>query len=263
MKLRRFWRQRDGSDWSPAIERAMGEAYERGQPTVELPVGQLRCSRPIRFNGGTCLHGGGAVGSNLGAGTVLVADFDDAPLVTWQGGLAYLGTGGRLRDVTLAAAVGRRPGAAVLITGTTGATRAGWVTLSNVFVYDGADSGDFRYGLVVDGTRISDAGSEGVRDVVLEGCAFAGCRELAVLLRRAWHVYGTVQTMAGTSGCGDVHIVDGSGDIALTGGIHGTLRVATTSPVGFWGYAAKYQATAAAAKTAWLPRAREVELITA
>ncbi len=263
MKLKRFRRPADGTDWSPIIQRAIAEAAECGQPTIELPVGKLRFSRPIVMTRGTCLHGGGAVGSNLDAGTVLVADFDDKAFVTWNGDTPYLGTGGRLRDVTLAAAKGRLPGAAIMVTGTTASRRAGWVTLSNVFVYSGVDSSRFEWGLVVDGTAIGDQGSEGCRDVTLEGCAFAGCQKGAAVFDRAWHVYGTLQTMEGVGGSGDVHIIGKSGDIALTGGIHGTMRITATGPVGFWGYASKYQATAEAAKTAWLPRASEVELITA
>lgn len=223
MKLIDYWKRSDGDDWAPAMERCVTASQVQRDEVIELPVGYLKFSRPIVFGTGTLLRGAGGCPSNIGQGTVLAADFDDKPFLKWDGSVNSRGTGGGLDSLVIAAAVGKKPGAAILLTGLGPSNRCGEWDCHRVTVYAGSDAGSFEAGLIVSGWKITTSGSAGIRGVTVRASKFAGCRSVAVVLENAVHFYGQFQTAAATNGKGDVVIGIGSEDVHIDGGIYGTI----------------------------------------
>jgi len=240
MKLEDFKLRSDGDDWSPAMERCIAESHMSRDVAIEVPIGFLRFSRPIEFTAGTLLRGSGGCPSNIGQGTVLSADFDTSPFLTWNGKNSCLGTGGGLDSIVLAAAKGRKTGPAILLTGNSATNRAGEIDIRRVTVYSGSDAGNFNVGLRVDGRLINVVGSAGVRGVTVSACKFAGCILNAVELLNAVHFYGQFQTAAATNGTGDVLVDNLSEDVQMFGtAIYGTLTLNACKDVFITGYLTK------------------------
>src|SRR3990167_9654857 len=137
----------DGTDWSPAIKRASLAAQQERDDELWLPSKMCICKNTIQFSTGIRLVGRGAVGANIGQGTLLVADFDNGPILHWNGAKDYYGTGGGLRNLNICKAKGRKGGHAVLLNGTAGKNRAGHWVADTVNIYSGEDAGNFEVGI--------------------------------------------------------------------------------------------------------------------
>lgn len=225
MLLTKFKLETDGNDWKPAFLRAIAVSQAYGDEEIRLPTGVLKCSGPIEFSTGTVLIGSGGCGSNLGKGSVLMADFDgDLPFLTWNGKTSYHGTGGGLERVIIAKGKNRTGGIGVLLTGDSPSNRCGWFDLNRVFVYSGSDAGQFDIGLKIDGSKINVAGSAGIRDITFRALMIAGASKRAMEIINGVHIHGSLQT-APANFNGDVLIDGKSEDVQIGGRIYGTLTL--------------------------------------
>lgn len=229
LHLEDYYEEADGTDWLPAMNRAITASAANRDEEILLPPEKLRFSGAVTFTRGTVLIGTGNVGSNLDCGTVLQADFDTDDFLTWSGATSYKGTGGGLRNLKIAAAMSRLPGDAIKITGSGPSNRAGYMDFERVFLYVGSDAGTFGTGFNMDGQAITTPGSAGVRDIFMRNVNIAGCRDYAMEIRNVVHLFcNGVQTIP-SAGRGDVVIANASTDVVFIGSIWGTLTLGECS----------------------------------
>lgn len=240
MNLLDCYYSKDGNDYSPAFSRAIIASKSNRDEVIHIPTGRYRLTKPISFPRGTVLMGGGGCSSNLGQGTVLVADFDVADALEWNGDEDYCGTGGGMERIVIAAERGRSPGAAISLYARTPKNRAGYFDIQRVLVYAGSDAGTFETGLLVDGRQVTIPGSAGVRDVSVRAFHAYGCRRQAIMLANCIHFQGSIQTGMGTAGNADVVVMGGSENIQIEGRIWGKLVLDECRGVRMKGMASSY-----------------------
>lgn len=163
--------------------------------TLAFPPGTYRFARrPDPIPVGLRLAGAGSCGSTPGAGTYLVADYDEpdpeAGFLTWDGShpAGYRGTGGGITDIALYKAAGCSGGTALKFTGSDDNHRAGYSFLSNIII---TGKGIWDIGLMVDGSLLTTPGGRGVRTTHVQNLNVARVIRpgASVLLRGATHFY--------------------------------------------------------------------------
>lgn len=224
INMEHFWRPEDGLDYQPAMMRAAEVSRARRDEQIVIPTGYFRFKRPCLFPTGTPIVGSGGNPANTRQGTFLVAEFSQGPLLAWgrDNTLPWLGTGGMLRDVVLAAHFGTVAECAIAIDATSPERRGGKFHLSNVYVFYASDTGRFKVGLSIDGSKVPVPGGSGTRGVKGD-ITIAGCLDRAMQANTCVHCYLLIETSP-NGGSGNVTLVDCE-NVKFFGRMYGDLEV--------------------------------------
>jgi hypothetical protein len=95
-----------------------------------------------------------------------------------------LNKGEGMRNLGVYAGTGTTGGIAIALTGTDTNNRGGYGLFENVVI---SGAGEFAGGYIVDGSQITTAGSQGIRDITAEGLYIFRCRTEHMRLKNACH----------------------------------------------------------------------------
>lgn len=142
-------------------------ATQAGNPLAYFPKGEYFFnSKPNSIPNNVSLIGPYTPGSAFPFGAALVANYTESTatngFLTWDGtNAATLGTGGGVQGLLLWKATGKTGGSAIARTGTTTTVRAGRGMFRDVRI---SGDGTWNKGIYIDGSAITNAGSQGLRD---------------------------------------------------------------------------------------------------
>lgn len=197
--LNDYRRSEDGSNWTPAFNRALIAAAPLGQ-AIRFPAGRLHFMSPPNPMGcGIYLEGEGGI-TSAKTGTCCIAAYEEIEpergFFEWDGGdpRGYSGTGGGIRGMTLYKIGGPKGGTAIKLRCINATEyRAGWWSLDNVAAISEAGS-VWDHCFVADGRAVP---RQGIRYLSLKGFMASGARNHVIDLRNVFHfkwVIGEVQS---------------------------------------------------------------------
>lgn len=207
------------TDWTPALNAVTTLMLTNHNDRVLYVPGDIDYSfksRPNPIPVGLMIVGEQPMECN-GWGAALVADYDEpnpeAGFLTWQGGVPFHGVGGGLKNIQITRGQGKTGGTAVKVLAQNADNRAGQMDFTKVYIGSGGGApGIWDYGLLIDGTTVTNPGAMGVRKIEAYSLEVTNTRLAAVELRNTVHVAMTSLIVVQGPGCSYPAVV------RLTGG---------------------------------------------
>lgn len=195
-----------GADNAAALNNAAAEAVSSGVMQIDMD-GALYyfATQPAAFTSGITLVGRGKrkthLVRNYTAQSVTEAFLD------WTGSVTAA-DGGGLRNCIPYAATGTTSGAAIKLTAASASSRPGHMSFLGGEV---SGVGTWAYAIYADGSGVTTAGAQGIRDITFMDFGLFNCTTKTILVKNAvnWH-FVALSTFTGSGNAPDI-TVDGGG----------------------------------------------------
>jgi hypothetical protein len=202
------------ADWAVM----MADVVTQNIREIRFPAGKFMFnSKPAAIPNGVILTAPYSAGTTFTYGATLVANYTESTptngFLTWDGANSTFGGGGGLDGFDIQKATTFTGGVAIKLIGTTTTARPSFMRFANLRVSgdNSGGGGTWNYNVYVDGSAITTASNQGIRDVHFSNCYFFNATQSSqsIYLNNAVHFY--------FNGCG---VITGNGSntgVTITG----------------------------------------------